>query len=148
MTHRETNVMGSSVKQGYRCKPEQSAPNKPIMHYKMHVFVCDGGRCGEVHKDDYADYLRGIVKDMGLDKTKDRIKVSRSQCFGACRFKGVAVIYANGVATDTYKNAIWISRINTFSKDDWERIFLGLKDNARIEDIIPRDHRIEMKLYE
>ncbi len=149
MENKDTNAMGSNVKHGYRCKPEKADPDKPIMYYKVHLFVCDGDRCGSLYKEDYADHLREIVKEMNLHRGSDRIKVTRSQCFGACRFKGVATIYQNGLSKNNNTgSAVWVSKINTFTDDDWKKIFTGMKNDEPIDDLIPDSNKIKMKLYE
>ncbi len=149
MEDQKTNSMGSNVENGYKCKPDKVDPNKPIMYYKVHLFVCDGGRCGSIYKEDYSAYLRSIVKEMGLDKGKDRIKITRSLCFGACRFKGVAVVYINSPRKNGQdSDAVWINKIDTFSVDEWKNIFNGMKENIPLSEIIPDENIIKMKVYD
>ncbi len=35
------NLRGSEVVDGFVCKPKKLDPNKPIMHYKSHILVCE-----------------------------------------------------------------------------------------------------------
>ncbi len=106
------NIMGSEVVDGFACKPKRLDPNKPIMHYKTHIFVCQGDRCKITYKlDDIAKYLREIMKELKLDRGDKRIKVSRSGCFGACRFRAVINIYDNRRADGFLPNDhLWIKR--------------------------------------
>ncbi len=75
------NIMGSEVVDGFACKPKKLDPSKPIMHYKSHLFVCEGERCKNACKDEHlADTLRAYVKDIGHIKSAQRIKISRPNC--------------------------------------------------------------------
>jgi len=86
------NEMGSEVVEGYTCKPKDYDPNRPIMHYKTLLLLCDDERCGKAGKIDKASHLREILKDMGLNKGANRIKISRTGCYGACRFRQVCQV--------------------------------------------------------
>ncbi len=61
------NQMGSEVVEGFACKPKKLEPNKPIMHYKTHLFVCQGDRCKRAYREgDIAKYLREIIQELKL----------------------------------------------------------------------------------
>ena len=88
--------MGSEVVSGFSCKPIKLVPEKPIMHFKTHIFICTDERCGGAHKNDnIASDLRDILKEIGLANAETRIKISRTGCFGACRFRSTANIFEN-----------------------------------------------------
>ena len=66
-TNKNINMMGSEVVDGFACKPKKLVPNKPIMHFKTHIFICNDGRCGGAHKnDEIASDLRNILKEINL----------------------------------------------------------------------------------
>ncbi len=140
------NLMGSEVVNGYACKPKKLDPNKPIMHYKSHIFICNGDRCAKAFKEDKAKELREILKEMGLHKGKNRIKVTRSGCYGACRFKGVVNIYENTASNGFLpNNNIWLKHTHKYSEDKWKRLFEYLSNNIPL---IDSDFEIiEQKIY-
>jgi (2Fe-2S) ferredoxin len=143
------NIMGSEVVDGFACKPKRLDPNRPIMHYKTHIFVCQGDRCKKTYKqDDIAKYLREIIKELKLDRGEKRIKVSRSGCFGACRFRAVINIYENSRADGFLPNDnLWIKRTHQFNIEKWIEIFKSLASNRKLEDILGEDEFIPMKVY-
>jgi len=141
------NLMGSEVEEGFKCKPKKLDPNKPIMHFKSHIFVCDDARCKKAHKDqDVANMLRDILKEIDLHKGKDRIKISRSGCFGACRFRGVANIYENTKNGGCLQNNnIWLKHTHLYTKEDWIELFEALRDNRELDST--KFEQIEMACY-
>ena len=134
----KTNIMGSEVVEGYECKPKKLDPNKPIMFYKSLVYVCCDARCTKKGSKDKAKDLREIVKQMGLEKGKNRIKVSRSLCQGACRFAQVAQI--NSPSPNT---KLWLKHTHNFKKSDWVELFEALRDDKEYN-----KNKIDMKVYE
>jgi hypothetical protein len=143
------NQMGSEVVEGFACKPKKLDPNKPIMHYKTHLFVCQGDRCKRAYReDDIAKYLREIIKELKLDRGEKRIKISRSGCFGACRFRSVINIYENSRANGFLPNDnLWIKRGHQFSREKWIEIFKSLASNRKLEDILGEEEFIPMRVY-
>ena len=138
------NTMGSEVVDGYECKPKVLDPNKPIMHYKNIVHICVDKRCAAAGSAKKADELREIVKDMGLDVGKDRIKISKSYCYGACRYKQVANIFSNEQANGQRKhNNIWLKETQTYDTDKWIELFTTLKQNRYLN----KFKQIKMKVY-
>lgn len=136
MENKQFNIMGSEVVDGFACKPKKLDPDKPIMHFKTQIFVCHDERCQKAHKtDDLAANLREILKRMNLAKGANRIKISRTGCFGACRFRSVANIYentrSNGHANN---NNIWIKNVHQFDEKRWEDLFIQLSSNKNIDD--------------
>ena len=135
MAHK--NIMGSEVEEGFRCKPKFKDPNRPIMHYKTQLFICDGGRCHKVAKEDFADGLREIVKELGLEKGEHRIKITRTLCFGACRFKQVAQFVENSQKNGYETNSnIWFKNAHKITKEKWKEIFLSIANNKSIKDLV------------
>lgn len=119
------NPMGSNVEDGYICKPEQLDNNKPIMYSAIHLFICDGERCQQSGHNNLADKLRQFVKESGYDRGINRIKVTRTHCNGACRFRVFAYAYVN----ITHKNILpeqnffaW-KNVQHFSENDWKYLF-------------------------
>ncbi len=144
------NIMGSEVVSGFTCKPKKLDPEKPIMHFKTQIFLCHDERCGKAHKNDnLAANLREILKDINLAKGENRIKISRTGCFGACRFRSVANIYEN-TRVNGYcnNNNLWLRNVHKFNDEKWKELFLSLASNKNIDDLdfkqIPMS---EPKLY-
>jgi len=137
MENRLFNMMGSEVVSGFSCKPVKLVPDKPIMHFKTHIFICGDERCAGAHKNDnIAADLRDILKEIELAKGETRIKISRTGCFGACRFRSVANIYEN-TKTNGYEvnNNIWLRNIHKYTKEKWIELFTALSENKNIDDL-------------
>ena len=138
------NTMGSEVEDGYECKPKVLDLNKPIMHYKNIVYVCVDKRCAEAGSSKKADELREIVKDMGLDVGEHRVKISKSFCYGACRYKQVANIFSNTQDNGQRKhNNIWLKETNTYDTEKWTELFTALKENRYLN----KFKQIKMKVF-
>lgn len=143
------NEMGSEVVEGYTCKPKDYDPNRAIMHYKTLLLLCDDERCGKAGKDNRAAHLREIIKDMGLNKGENRIKISRTGCYGACRFRQVCQVTENTQANGNEKNnAIWLKHTHQFSDDQWKDIFKKLSENTVLTEELDSEVFIPMKVYE
>ena len=138
MANKKINLMGSEVVEGFECKPKKLDPNKPIMFYKAIVYICTDERCAKAGKVDKASELREIVKELGLEKGKYRIKISRSLCQGACRFRQVVQINS-----DFPNQKIWLKHTHNFTKEDWKELFLKLKNDEKLD-----KNLIDMKVYE
>ena len=88
MENKLFNMMGSEVVSGFTCKPVKLETNKPIMHFKTHIFICTDERCGGAHKNDnIAADLRDILKEIGLANAETRIKISRTGCPGCLYYR-------------------------------------------------------------
>ena len=143
------NEMGNEVVEGYACKPKNFDPNRPIMHYKTLIFLCDDERCAKAQKIDKAVHLRELLKDMGLNKGKNRIKISRTGCFGACRFRGVAHITENTQANgNAYNNSLWLRHTHTYDDAKWKQIFELLVQDKPLKEHLDEKEFIPMKVYE
>lgn len=140
----KVNIMGSEVVDGYECKPKILDPNKPIMHYKTLLYVCEDERCKTASKTNKAIELRDILKDMDLEKGENRIKISRSLCQGACRFRQVIQINEN-TNSNGYKpnNGIWLKHTHKYSRKDYENLFIALSTNQNLDDF----KQIDMRVY-
>ena len=137
MENKLFNMMGSEVVSGFTCKPVKLETNKPIMHFKTHIFICTDERCGGAHKNDnIAADLRDILKEIGLANAETRIKISRTGCFGACRFRSTANIFEN-TRMNGYEpnNNIWLRNIHKYSKEKWIELFKSLAENKNIDDL-------------
>ncbi len=128
--------MGSEVVDGFCCKPKDFKPNKPMMHYKTHVFVCNGQRCKDAYpENDKIEILRELLKTLELNRGTKRIKLSRAGCFGACRFRSVITIYENSRANGYLPNDnIWLKECHKLSIDEWRELFLNLSQNKKLKD--------------
>jgi len=135
MENKRFNTMGSEVAEGFTCKPKKLDPNKPIMFFKTQIFICDGERCSKANKvDDLAGKLRELLKELELHKGKSRIKISRTNCFGACRFRQVGVVFENTKANGNFENNnIWLKNIHKYDEDRWRELFLDLSSNNSLE---------------
>ncbi len=137
MENKLFNMMGSEVVSGFTCKPVKLVPDKPIMHFKTHIFICTDERCGGAHKNEnIATDLRDILKEIGLANAETRIKISRTGCFGACRFRSTANIFEN-TRMNGYEpnNNIWLRNIHRYSKEKWIELFKALAENKNIDDL-------------
>jgi cobalt-precorrin 5A hydrolase len=143
------NDMGNEVVEGFACKPKNFDPSRPIMHYKSMIFICDDERCQKAHKTSKAQELRELLKELGLNKGKDRIKVTRVLCFGACRFRGVAHITQNTQSNGELRNnSLWLRKTHLYSAQKWLEIFKSLQNSIPLEDVLDKDDFIPMKVYE
>ena len=144
MESKKINLMGSEVKDGFECKPIKLDPNKPIMHYKTLIYICEDERCKKASKTNRAKELREIVKELGLETGKNRIKISRSLCQGACRFRQVMQINENTLKNGFEKNnGIWLKHTHKYTKQDLEKLFMSLSTNQTLDEF----EKIEMKIY-
>ncbi len=142
MAHK--NIMGSEVAEGFTCKPVKLDPNKPIMHFKTQIFLCDDERCGSVGEENLAKKLRDLTKEMKLDRGERRIKISRNFCQGACRYRKVAQIVENTPANGNDKNNnIFLKNTNKYSMEDWKNLFTTLDNNQPLDNF----KQIEMKIF-
>jgi hypothetical protein len=142
------NEMGSEVVEGFTCKPKDYDANRPIMHYKTLLLLCDDERCGKAGKIDKATHLRELLKEMGLNKGKNRIKVSRTGCYGACRFRQVCQITENTQANGNAKNnALWLKHTQKFSDEQWRELFRMLSQDKVLLEELSNEFFIPMKVY-
>lgn len=139
------NMMGSEVEEGYICKPKQKDPYKPIMHYKSHLFLCDDERCSGAHKEPVTDKLRDLLKTIELAKGENRIKITRTGCFGACRFRAVGLIYENGSEGLT-NNMVWLRNVHQYNEAKWKDLFTCLSEGISVAGKYPED-MIPMKVF-
>lgn len=136
MENKTFNLMGSEVVSGFTCKPKKLVSTKPIMHFKTQIFICNDERCSKAHKNEHlAGDLRNILKNINLAKGEQRIKISRTGCFGACRFRSVANIYENTKANGYEpNNNVWIKNIHKYNKEQWIELFTNLSSNKDINE--------------
>ena len=143
------NEMGNEVVEGYACKPVDYDATRPIMHYKSLLMICDDERCTKMSKIDKSEQLRDILKAMGLNKGENRIKISRTGCYGACRFRQVCLITENTQANGNLKNnAIWMKNTHLFKEEDWRNIFKILSEDKILIDELDENNFIPMKVYD
>lgn len=144
---KKRNIMGSEVVEGYRCKPVDRDPHRPILHFRHQIFLCAGPRCaGSDDVDAAAAALRTLAEETGRDRGADRIKITRSNCFGACRFRRVSVIYENGGTGKN--NCVWLKRSHTMGRDEWEHVFQYLRDDRSLKSSRFADRLIAMEAPE
>mgnify|MGYP000013428889 FL=1 len=136
MSGTKINAMGSEVVEGYACKPKIKDPDKPMMFYRYHILVCDGDRCDCNAKKALSDKLRDLAKELKMDKGADRVKITKTKCFGACRYKGVGLVYENGGTTN---NGVWLKKINKWDDEKWRGFFVALKNKDSVRCLYPDD---------
>lgn len=143
------NTMGNEVAEGYTCRPKNFDANRPIMHFKTQVFICDDERCGGIQTErDLSKELRDLLKEMGLEKGEKRIKITRTNCFGACRFRQSCEIVENTRANGTLiNNGIWLKGVHRFKLERWREIFEALRDDVDLNTLLEEKHFIPMKEY-
>jgi len=141
---KKINIMGSEVVDGFECKPKELDINKPMMHYKNIINVCVDKRCSENGSTKKADDLRELIKECELVKGKNRIKVTRTFCQGACRHGQVANIFANTQRNGLEKhNNIWLRKTHTYDITKWKELLFALKDGKDLDNF----EQIEMKVF-
>ncbi len=146
MSLNKKNIMGSVVQKGFSCKPKEKDPNKPIMFYKSHIIFCMDERCKPCYKgDDRLNELRELIKTLKLNKGHKRIKITRSFCFGACRFRSVSLIYSSG--DKQVNNCIWLKQSHKLSKEKWTSIFNSLSNDVPITKQL-NNNLIPINVYE
>lgn len=142
------NTMGSEVKNGYICKPKQLDDNKPIMFSALQIYICAGERCNQVMSgNNLAERLRKIIKDLGYNTGKDRIKVTRTFCNGACRFKVFAHVYRNPIlpnATPQNSYYAW-KKVHELTDDQWTMLITSLLEGCYPESL--EEYLVESKIY-
>jgi hypothetical protein len=143
------NEMGNEVVEGFACKPVDYDATRPIMHYQSLLLVCDDERCHKAQRKDKSVELREILKSMGLNKGENRIKVTRTSCNGACRFRAVAQVTTNTRANGEVKNnGLWLKQTHKYSDDEWKNIFKILSNGEILVDNLNDDAFIPMKVYD
>jgi len=148
MASKKINDMGNEVVDGFECKPKDYDATRPIMHYQSLLLVCDDERCRKAQKSDKSIHLRDILKEMGLNKGENRIKITRTSCNGACRFRAVAQVTTNTQSNGNLKNnALWLKETHKFSDNEWRDIFKTLANNEPLVESLDEDNFIPMKVY-
>jgi len=131
------NAYGNEVVEGFQCKPKHVDLDRPMLFHRHHILLCEGKRCANAGSRNLAHDLRMILKDMGLAKGSNRIKISRTLCVGACRNRATLVIYErNQGETPSINNAQWLRNIDDFSEREWRQLFKALADNRSISQVI------------
>ncbi len=142
------NEMGNEVVEGFTCKPVDFDATRPIMHYQSLLLVCDDERCRKAHKQDKSIELRDILKDMDLNRGENRIKITRTSCNGACRFRAVTQVTTNTRANGEPKNnALWLKNTHQYSEDEWRDLFNMLVNKEILVDNLDESKFIPMKVY-
>jgi cobalt-precorrin 5A hydrolase len=141
------NPMGSDVVEGFACKPETIDPDRPILFAAAHIFICDGERCRSCYPFDVTGKLRELIKKMDHHKGDDRIKVTRTGCNGACRYRAFAYAYQNGNAR-SYTIATCFSawkNVHGWTTDQWKELISSLLEGRTPESL--REFAVEDKVY-
>lgn len=140
--------MGSDVVEGFACKPETVDPDKPIMFAAAQIFICDGERCGACHSEDVAARVRGIIKEMGLHKGPDRIKVTRTGCNGACRHGAFAFAYQNGNAGGFNRDTCFSAwkNVHLWTDGQWRELVDSLRAGTRPQSL--SEFVVEDRIYD
>jgi cobalt-precorrin 5A hydrolase len=142
------NEMGNEVVDGFECKPKNYDANRPIMHYKTLILLCDDERCQKASSKEKPKELRELLKELGLNKGKNRIKITRTMCNGACRFRQVAHISENMQQNGNAKNtSLWLKHTHQYSLEKWSEIFKALSEDMALERLLDKDEFIQMKVY-
>jgi cobalt-precorrin 5A hydrolase len=135
------NAYGNEVVAGYQCKPKHVALNRPMLHYRHHIFICEGLRCARAGSKNLAHHLRGMLKEMGLAAGEKRIKVSRSMCMGACRNRAMLVIYERPQpGTIAVNNGLWLRKVEAFSENQWRALFTALAEQRPIREVLEQEY--------
>ena len=131
------NAHGNEVVDGYQCKPMHVDLDRPMLNYRHHILLCEGKRCAQTGTKNLAHDLRGLLKEMGLSKGNQRIKISRTLCVGACRNRSTMVIYEriNGDPLSV-NNGLWLRKIEAFTEAQWRTLFTTLAENRPVHEVL------------
>lgn len=142
------NSMGSEVAEGYACKPKEPDKDKPVMYSAMHIFICDGKRCSDPESDGLADKVREIIQELGFDKGENRVKVTRTHCNGACRFKKFIYIYRNAKAKNYNEGNCYTAwkQVHLWAKEQWIKLVSSLAIGEIPESL--NEFRVMDKVYD
>ncbi|MGF1723767.1 cobalamin biosynthesis protein [Photobacterium nomapromontoriensis] len=134
----QINAHGSEVVKGYQCKPRHVDLNRPMLHYRHHILLCEGARCSKEGSKNLTHDLRTVLKEMGLASGDERIKISRTMCAGACRNRATMVIYERlDVNELPVNNAIWLRHIEDLSRTQWHMLFNALALRQPLRSVLP-----------
>ena len=148
MQTKKINEMGNEVVDGFVCKPKDYDPNRPIMHYKTLLLLCDDERCQKAGGVSKPQELRELLKELELNKGENRIKITRTMCNGACRFRQVAQVSENMQKNGNAKNSsLWLKHTHKFTLDKWAEIFKSLSEDKDLKELLNKNDFIEMKVY-
>ncbi|TCS39038.1 cobalamin biosynthesis protein [Reinekea marinisedimentorum] len=128
------NAHGSEVVPGYQCKPRHLDLNRPLLHHRHHIVLCEGARCAKAGAANLAHDLRAVLKDMGLASGNKRIKISRTKCVGACRNRATLAIYERSALP--VNNGVWLRKVEAFSEDTWRTLFRALADGVSLNQVV------------
>ncbi|WOT06780.1 cobalamin biosynthesis protein [Shewanella youngdeokensis] len=124
---------------------------RPISDFAYHIFVCDAARCvkSKAQSDVTADNgkhltsgiahdLRCLLRELGLNRGPERIKVSRSHCFGCCGHASPMVIYQGSQQTELMHNhGMWLSHVDEFDELQWRKVMSALQQNTPLNTCVP-----------
>lgn len=142
------NEMGNEVVEGFNCKPKDYDASRPIMHYRTLLLLCDDERCQKAGGEDKPQQLRDLLKELELNKGERRIKITRTFCNGACRFRQVAHISKNiDSPKDSTNNSIWLKQTHRLSLEDWAVLFQAIADEKDLKEVLSEESFVAMKIY-
>jgi cobalt-precorrin 5A hydrolase len=131
------NAHGSEVVNGFQCKPKHVDLNRPMLHHRHHLLLCEGARCSKEGSKHLPHELRRLLKDMGLASGDNRIKISRTMCAGACRNRATVVIYERLAQHETpVNNGCWLRNIETLSLNQWRELFAALAQREPLTSLL------------
>lgn len=142
------NSMGSEVVNGFKCKPKHFDKDKPVMFFAIQLFICSGERCSQGQTNHLADKIRELILELGLNKGKNRVKVTRTLCNGACRFKNYAYLYQNPQADNFHKETAYSAwkEVDTWNTKQWTELLLSTLAGKTPDSLI--QFKVESKIYE
>ncbi|MGF1760357.1 cobalamin biosynthesis protein [Photobacterium sagamiensis] len=133
----KVNAHGSEVVKGYQCKPKHVDLDRPMLHHRHHLLLCEGGRCSKEGSKNLTHDLRAMLKEMGLASGDNRIKLSRTMCAGACRNRATLVIYERLTSNETpINNGCWLRNIENLSITQWRELFAALAQRVPLTSIL------------
>lgn len=141
------NSMGSEVVEGFECKPKVLDKDKPVMFCAVHIFICDGERCNDPQSLQLAEKIRNIIEELGYDRGENRIKVTRTHCNGACRFKKFAYVYKNPEIRKFKPSNIYSAwkKVHEWTDNQWKEFIEYLINDE--ETLSFADYKVTDKVY-
>lgn len=135
------NAHGSEVVKGYQCKPKHVDLDRPMLYHRHHLLLCEGGRCSKEGSKNLTHELRSLIKEMGLASGNNRIKLSRTQCAGACRNRATMVVYERLESHEVpVNNGCWLRNVENLTMPQWRRLFLALADRVPLSSVLEPEY--------
>ncbi|CAM3594994.1 hypothetical protein [Parendozoicomonas haliclonae] len=116
--------------------------DQPLAEYRSHMVFCGIEPCiPEEDSRAFAHRLRKLARSIGLDSGDRRMKITRSNCCGACRSGSVSVIYENLQPGEmAVNNGSWIAHGDELTDNQWLDIFKAVDERRPLTELLDSRH--------